>query len=84
MGDVLDREFFVEQFRHVNERLDSVDVRLRRLSDEFHIFRDRSNVQHREISNIYATIVEQDRRMDAIDKRSDRIEFRLDLDQTEH
>ncbi len=84
MGDVLDREFFVEQFRRVNELLDTIDVRLRRLTDEFHIFRERSDVQHREISNIYATIVEHDRRMDPIDKRSDRIERRIDLDKTEH
>ncbi len=45
MGDVLDKEFFIEQFRRVHERLDDVDVRLRRLTDEFHVFRERADTQ---------------------------------------
>ena len=84
MSNVLDKEFFIEQFRRVNERLDTVDVRLRRLTDEFHIFRERSDVQHREISNLYATIVEHDRRMDGYDRRIDKIEPRVDRDRPEH
>lgn len=84
MGDVLDREFFIEQFRRmhdefrrVHDRLDQIDMRVRRLTDEFQVLRERSDTQHREISNFYATLIE-------LDRRADRVERRLDLDQTEH
>ncbi|MBA4130688.1 MAG: hypothetical protein C0519_04610 [Hyphomicrobium sp.] len=91
MSTVLDKEFFLEQFRRVHDefrrvhdRLEGVETRLRRLTDEFHIFRERSDTQHREISNLYATIVEHDRRMDGNDRRIEKIERRLELDQPEH
>lgn len=84
MSNVLDKEFFIEQFRRVHDefrrlgdRVEGVETRLRRLTDEFHVFRERSDTQHREISNVYATIIEQDRRLDKIERR-------VELDKPEH
>ena len=77
MNGTVTNELILEHLKRLHQDVSDVKQHLGRLTNEFHTFRQDATVRSQEVNNLYETAIAHDRRMD-------RIERRLELDQTEH
>lgn len=81
---VLEKEFFIEQFRRIHERFDEVNERFGHVKSEQQQMREEMSIIREQVGILVTDHHSVHNRLDLLQKRQEKTESRLGVDKPEH